>query len=99
MLMALRPSATWLSIQSRWISHAEGVATGFRAGGHPGGFCFSGDTSDRLAIHAEHPLDLALGLARIQQGLHRNPQIRLQDVHSRPLLFEKRAQRNVPPPL
>ena len=39
MLMALRPSATWPSIHSRWISHAEGVATGFGAGGRGGGFC------------------------------------------------------------
>ena len=60
MLMALRPSVTWLSIQSRWISHAEGVATGFGAGGRGGGFCLSFDPADCLAIHREHPRYLAL---------------------------------------
>jgi hypothetical protein len=67
-------------------------------GSHPGGFCFSSDSADGLAIHPEHPRNLALRLACIQQGLDRNPQIRLQDDHSRPF-FAKRAQRNVPPPL
>ena len=66
-------------------------------GGHPGGFCLPLDPSDRLAIDTEHPFDLALGLARIQQSLDRNPQIWLQDVHSRPLFSQKGAQRNVPP--
>jgi len=37
----------------------------------------------------EHPFNLALGLARIQQSLDRNPQIRLQDVHSRALFSQK----------
>ena len=58
-------------------------------GGHPGGFCFSLDATDRLAIHPEHPRNLALGFACIQQGLDRNPQIKLQDVHSRPLFRKK----------
>ena len=54
MLMALRPSATWLSIHSRWISHAEGVATGFGAGGRGGGFCSSSAVS--AAFSAQIPV-------------------------------------------
>jgi hypothetical protein len=61
-------------------------------GGYPGGFCFSLDSADRLAIHPEHPFNLALGLARIQQRLDRNPQIWLQDVHSRPLFPQKKGR-------
>jgi hypothetical protein len=60
-------------------------------GGHPGGFCLPIDSADRLAIHTEHTLDLALSLARSQQGLYRNPQIWLQDVHSRPLFPQKKG--------
>jgi hypothetical protein len=42
-------------------------------GGHPGGFCFPHDSADCLAIHPDHPRNLALGFAPIQQGLDRNP--------------------------
>jgi hypothetical protein len=47
--------------------------------------------ADRLAIHARHPLDLALAFTRLQQCLNRNPQMRLQDVQLLPLPFEQRA--------
>jgi hypothetical protein len=67
-----------------------------RAGGHPGGICLgaddcAADPADRLAIHPNHPLDLTLARPVAQQRLHRNPQVRLQDVHSP----SKREQRNV----
>jgi hypothetical protein len=60
-------------------------------GGHPGGFCLPRNAADRLAIHTDYPLNLALAFARIQQSLDRNPQIWLQNVHSRPSFRKKGA--------
>jgi len=65
-------------LRSRWpgwgiLLAIDQIGRFFRTnpGGHPGGFCFSGDSADRLAIHPEHARYLALGFARIQQGLDR----------------------------
>src|ERR1700741_712875 len=94
MLWALRPSWTCSSMNARCGSHAEGVwLTGaggrgggnlpdrpLRAGGHPGGICRV--PPDRLAIHPGAPLDLPLSRPVREQRGDRNPQMRLQDVHS-----------------
>ena len=79
--------------RSRWpgwwgiLSAANRTLAALRAGGHPGGFCpgqLPANAPDRLAIHPGHPLDLALARPAAVQRLHRNPQVRLQDVHSPP---------------
>ena len=43
-----------------------------RGGGHPGGFCFLRDPADCLAVHPDHPCNLALRFARLQQRSYKN---------------------------